>query len=90
MLYRPRLGWSREEKGQGEGRKRPPSLHSGMAGVAFAGVARLPSGPLKNKWPSPETLAVRERTQCTCATAWVSLGCVRATLRVQIDWSCDT
>lgn len=90
MLYRPRLGWSREKKGKGEERKRPLPLHSGITGVAFAGVARLPSGLLKKKWPSPETLAVREPTQRTCATAWVSLGCVRTTLRVQIDWSCDT
>ena len=50
MLYRPRLGWSREEKsreGEGEGSKRPQPPHSGIAGVAFAGAARLPSGLLK-------------------------------------------
>jgi len=48
MLHR--LGRSREEKSrerEGEGSKRPQPLHSGMAGVAFAGVARLPSGLVK-------------------------------------------
>lgn len=55
MPYRPRLGWSREKKGKG--RKRPLPLHSGITGVAFAGVARLPSGLLKK-------MAISRNTGC--------------------------
>lgn len=76
-------------EGQGEGCERPQPPHSRISGVAFAGVARLPSGLLK-KWPSPEIMTVRARIHCTCAAAWVSLGCVRATMHVQIDLSLDT
>lgn len=77
----------KSREGEGEGGKRPRPLHSGIAGVAFARVARLPSGLLKKKWSSPETLTVHVRIYCTCATAGVSLGCVRATMHVQIDLS---